>query len=283
MLSALLLAATATAQLTTSVRFPAGPPDAAAMDYLFAGSVVAVDGDKTTMAMAMTFDGDDEGIEWSGGMTETVTFDGSTWMETQYTTSMEAKDDYSYSFGCNMPANTRESLTCTYSENGPFIVSTYCESLSSYYGDSTQTYLYTYSSDEFSPGTVETVIETYDFGSSEIPDYCTNGGSIFPESMAIQTIELSGTNARYIDVVVTAGQEKLGASAGATPTSSGARSTATDGTVFTTFISSTGQNGSPTGPTDVPAAPENTNAAAPMVTLAPALAGLGVAMAAFVL
>jgi hypothetical protein len=280
MLAALLFAATATAQYTTYIRIPSGPPDGSA-DYDYEASVVAVEGGKTTLVMAVNYN-DEDGIVYSG-MSETITFDGSTWMETSFTTSMAEDNDYAYSFGCSMPVNTRSDVACTYSQNGPYIVSQYCEEYSSYAVGTTETYLYTYTSDLSGPESVETIIETYDGILSDIPDYCTEGASTLPESVAVQTVEMSGTDARYVSVVVTAGQDKLGATAGATPSNTGARPTGTTATGLETVFTQSGQSGSPTGPTDAPAAPENTNAALPMVTIAPALAGLGVAMAALVL
>jgi hypothetical protein len=280
MLTAILFAATVAAEITTSIRLPSGPTGGD--KYQYSASVVAVDGDKTTMAIAMAFDGE---IEYSSAMTETITIGGSTWLESSYITSMKDDADYSYSVGCSLPANTRESLTCTYSENGAYLVSAYCETESIWGAPSTETYEYTYTTDEFGPASVETIVETYGGDVSNMPDICTSGASTFPESIAVQTVTLKGTYARYMDVVVTAGEEKLGASAGATPTSSGARSTGSaTGTSSVSFTTSTASgSGSSTAPTDAPAAPESTNAAAPMITMAPALAGLGVAMAAFVL
>lgn len=277
MLTAILFAAAAAAEITTSIRLPNGPPGYD--DYKYAGSVVAVDGDKTTMAVAITVD-NDEGIQYSA-ITETITMGGSTWIESSFTTAMKEDADYSYSFGCSMPANTRQSLTCTYSQNGAYLVSDYCSTESSWAEPKTATYEYTYTADEFGPESVQTVIETYGGDTSNMADFCTAGASTFPESIALQTVTLKGTYARFTDLIITAGEDKLGASAGATPTTSGARATGTESVSFTTSTAS--GTGSSTAPTDAPANPENTGAAAPMVTMAPALAGLGIAMAALVL
>jgi hypothetical protein len=267
-LSFLLLAATATAQLTTSLRLPVGMEEG----FECTGSVVAVDEGRTTLAVTMTYSYDDMGEPMSESYTETLTWEGSTRVGSVFTTAMEDDLPISYSMGCELPANTRSDVTCTHSQNGPGVVSMIC---GDYVGQEavTETTLYTYTSDELGPASVETVIYTYGMDEDDAPDFCTGSATTLPESYAMETMTMPGTAAPYIDIVITAGQEKLGATAGASITGTGPRPTGT-------AQDNAEQKGTPTG--NVPAAPEDTGNAAPMITMAPALA-IGAAMAAFVL
>jgi len=255
-LSTLLFASVATAQITTSVWGPWGGSDEQE-DYSFQGSVVAAEGDAVTMAIAMSGDEYD-------GYTETITFHGSTAFEQIITTTDEFGDyegDMTISYGCTKEGNKG---ACVYSTNGPVLWSSICAE-------------YTESTD------VVTSTDSFDQG---VPDFCLTG-SLLPESYAVASMSLRASQIQTYPVTVTAGEAKLGATAGATPTNSGASPTNSGGVspTKTGTTSPTGGNSS-SGPSTTPSASappaeQSTAAAAPMMTLAPALAGLGALIAAF--
>ncbi|KAF2749410.1 hypothetical protein M011DRAFT_456886 [Sporormia fimetaria CBS 119925] len=251
MLSALLFAASATAQLTTTMQMPWSGFDTDEMHYI--GSVVGVEGGKTTMAMSMkalpaASEEDKEYMDYYG-LTELYTFQGSTWLESAATTEIENSDDevmdMTMSMGCVVPTGTRSAMaTCTYSVNGAYVWATQC---GSYAAEETST-----------------------------PSYCTeSSGSRIPDEEAVS--ETAFEFAPF-EVIITAGADMLTANAGATPTNSGATPTNAGprptGDVEAAKVA-------PTGPSDAPGAPDDTSAASAL-KVAPVFV-LGAAVAAFLL
>jgi hypothetical protein len=266
-ISTLLFAASATAQYTTSFWMPSRFND----EIGFEGSVVDVKDDKTTIAIVYDQDSNTDGFSLQGLEPETITLQGTTWFETVTTTSESFEEgDATYSIGCSIPSRTRAKPVCTYSVQGVLAYNQYCSDYSTYTDAYTTSYEYTY--DGFDTTSVETIIETIDYR-TYIPDFCLSG-SLLPESIALNTGTMSRTDIETYQLVITAGQEKLGATAGSTPTGTSAKETSTG-----TQSVATRSDGST--PTAAASAPENTGAA-PMITAAPILAGLG-AMAALVL
>lgn len=277
-IATLLFAATASASVTTSIRMP-GPNYGEAADYSYLGSVVGVNGDKTTLALEYDF-GTTSDYFGHNYEAETYTLIGGTRIEGRTSTAdIGDGGDFTASVGCDVPSTGK--ATCTYSENGAYLASMYCSNVKEYATPVTTTYAYTYTSDEYGPATTETYVETYggldDFPSYLEPyiEFCSTGGSALPEEIAIATETFKPKYVQNYQVIITAGEEKLKATAGSTPSNSEAKPTGT-----ATGTAATGTATSATGSTDAPQA-EFTGAAAPMRALAPALAGLGAAMAAF--
>lgn len=264
MLSTVLFAASAAAQLTTSMWMPSSYDPS---EVGFYGSVVDVKDGKTTVALQFDDDTDMDSIYVYDNTPETITIQGSTWFESVATTTERFEEgDMTYSIGCSVPARSRAKPTCTYSMGGELAYKSYCSDYSSYTDAYTSTYEYTYTADEWYPETVETYIRTVDYR-TYIPEECSSGSTL-PEDIAVQTVTMSRGYIETYQVVITAGEEKLSATAGSAPQGTGAQAT----------------NGTITGGTPTANAPQNTGAAAPMVTQAPLLAGLGVAaMAVFAL
>ena len=263
-LSTILFASAAAAQVTTKIWLPGSPGED---DYQFQASIIGADGDDVTMAIEMS--GDDY-----YGSTETVTYHGTTSFENIITTSDSYgsyKGDLTVSYGCSKRGDTPR---CTYSYNGPVAWSSYCEDYTSYTAVITETSTYTYDSP---PSTVEQV-ETYDYR-SQIPSFCLSG-SVLPDEYAIETLSLEDSEVATYAVTITAGEEKIGATAGASPTNSGASPTKSNSSVKPTSSPSGSNSTSPTGTPTPPAEQSSTGAAAPMKTLAPAIAGLGALVAA---
>lgn len=256
-LSTVLFASAAVAQVTTSVWLPAYGAD----EYEFKASVVAAEGDTVTMAVEMSAD------DYYGGA-ETITFHGTTAFENVITTTDVYGDyegDITISYGCSQRNN---NPVCVYSSNGPAVWSSYCEDYSSYATPVVETETYTFDSP---PSTIEQV-STYDYR-DQVPEFCLTG-SLLPESYAIDTVSVRNSDMQTFAVTITAGAAKLSATAGATPSNSAASPTRTSNSESTP--TPTGSSNS-TGPTNTPPPPseQSTAAAAPMQTLAPALAGLG--------
>lgn len=272
-LSILSFAAAAAAAITTTVMMPSNL-DSEEVGYY--GSVVGAENGKTTLALVYDNDTDTDNLYRIRSWPNTFTFQGSTSFEAVYTTSESFEQgDMTISVGCSVPAKTRAKPTCTYSTNGALAYKSMCSPYSTYTDVYTTTYEYTYSSDRYGPESTETYVETVDYR-SYIPSFCTEGTTI-PESYAVDTMTLSRSRINEFQVVITAGEEKLSATAGSSasgsgpaPTGTGAQGTAGNGT-------------SPTGPSAAASAPINTGAAMPMITAAPMLAGLGAAVAALVL
>jgi hypothetical protein len=271
-LSTILFASAAAAQVTTSFWLPS--MDVAPEDVNFQASVVGADGKDVTLAISI------DGEDFGGAETmETVTFHGSTAFETVSTITDYDSDyagDMTVSYGCTKSGN---SPVCSYSSNGPAVWSSYCADYSEYMTVLTTTSTYTFDS----PSSVVEQVETQDYRDM-VPDFCLTG-SLLPESYAINTLSVGRTDIETYAVTITAGEELLSATAGATPTTSGASATTKSTGSATPTASSSSPSGSSTGNSTVPApsptAPvEQTAAAAPMVTLAPALAGLGALVAA---
>lgn len=251
LLSTTLLASIAAAQLTTSIWLPG----AANANQSFIGSVVAQTGDRTTLSVA--FDGSAILTEYYGTGPGFVTVEGTTYMAYQQTATDAGSDNSAtVDLTCSR-ANEKAVPTCAYTMRD------FME-CSSQIGTSTTTYVVTdtpqRSDGDFSP-LVRTVTET-------LENLCT--GVVESGNFAQTTSTLSGDQQYFLNnyrLVITAGTEKLNASAAATPAGSGAQST-----VASMSLSAAGSSG----------ATQATGAAAPVRTIAPVLAGLGAAAAFFV-
>jgi hypothetical protein len=106
---------------------------------------------------------------------------------------------------------------------------------------------------------------------TSLPEYCTASSAID----LVETQTLAGESQYYINnfpLVITAGTEKLGASAAATPNAGGASVTTGSTSVTSASLSILS-----------PSAQQAIGGAPPMKTMAPALAGLGAAVGAFFL
>jgi hypothetical protein len=274
-ISTLLFAASAAAQVTTSIWMPNGVSDNVQVGYV--GSLVNIQNDKTTLALQYDKDTDTSALYIWENIVQTITIQGSTWYESVYTeTDVDMSAEATYSLGCEVPAKTRAKATCTYSMGGPLALSSLCGEYSTYTDVYTSTYEFTYSADEYGPASTRTYTELID-SSTDIPSYCVSASTL-PKNIAVNTEALPRSYIQTYQLVITAGQEKLSATAGATPTGTSAMVTSVSGAQVT------GKPGNGTVPASVTAAPvEHTGAATPMMTMAPALAGLGVALAALVL
>lgn len=243
-LYATLVAASAlAANITTTVWLPGG----ADANQTFLGSVVEQSGDQTIMSMAFAETPISPG--YYARAPGTVTLEGETYVAYSVTGTDSGDTDASpvtVGFECRRESAGENTVpTCTASTTGlEGAISRFCSGLSEQL--------------------------------ESVPGYCTNSSSI--QTAETQTFNADTDSIYYLTypLIITAGSEKLGASAVATPSSSSA--------------SVTGGSGSGT-----PAAPsrsvsgasgvveQTTGGAAPMKTMVPALAGVGAAAAAFFL
>lgn len=264
LLSTALFAMTASAALTTTIRGPFFGGD----DETYTASLIGVEKpDRTTIALEMTYQPGFDTSVAPETETQTLTWFGSTRIEAISSTSdIEGMGPLSVKIQCDMP--TKGDGACTYSYGGDYFKNNYC---ASYTGIVTETYTEEYD------GTTSIYEETYDYRSmftsagievDAILDMCTGNGKI-PKELAVFTETLSKSDMSTATVVITAGDEKLRATAGATPNGNGPEPTGTQ--VEVESPSKTGAAG----------APESTGAA--VLNAVPALAGLGAAVAAFML
>jgi hypothetical protein len=274
LLSTMLFAATASAQVTTSFWMPyigLGTDNIG-----FVGSVINANQTHTTVVVDY-----DEGTNKSalgiGDGPQTMTI-GPTIFGTKYDFNLAGLDDDSedgYSIDCDWPTpeEADSNRTCTVSYPQEIASLFYCEG--TVYDSTTAdiwTRTHTYPARGSEPAGTETIRQTFSYGygsevldnTAKLPECSASGGF---EGGYFETVGVTATEVSTFYLVLTAGTEKLEATAAATPTMSSAMST---GTAEDATIAS----GSA-------ALPEVTEAGAPMVTGAPLLVGLGAAVAAF--
>ncbi|KAI4646031.1 hypothetical protein J4E93_005610 [Alternaria ventricosa] len=231
LLSTMLFAATASAQVTTSFWMPSN--GLGTENIGFVGSVINANETHTTLAVEYDegTDLDALSIGVNGPMTMTIgpKVYGTT-VDVGVASSGDDDEDDTYALDCTWPTP-----------------------------------------EEAESNRTETVRQTFSWGygsavsSVSQPAYCSESGT--PDEPYVSEVEIAATQFGTYYLVITAGTEKLEATAAATPTMSSAMSTgaSTDAT-----------DASGTAPV-----PEVTEASAPMVRGAPLLAGLGAAAAAF--
>ncbi|ORY16448.1 hypothetical protein BCR34DRAFT_597729 [Clohesyomyces aquaticus] len=252
LLSTLLFVASASASITTSLVLPGGGPD---QGVTYEGSVVGVNNAKTTMVINYANGTDPSLISQDGNPTETITLSGTSFAVAVTTTEDGKKGDMTVSLGCEFPTATTALPVCTYSYGGELWWSSFCSD----YSD-----LATASDDAQ-------------------PSYCLTGSTI-PDSVAVTTITAEDRKSLgTVALVITAGEEKLGSAAttGAAATTSGPKPTGLN-TVTGTGAAKTGASNAPSGTAaSAGTSAGSTGAAVPLATMAPALMGLGAAVAAF--
>lgn len=172
---------------------------------------------------------------------------------------------YAYSYKCDIPVPA-PSAACTVSQ-GPYLVLPACQTgrriYSLFQSEKLITQLWSFS-DTDSAG-VETIVHTVPaYSSRPKPEWCGTETDLrnisVPSSALVKTLEQPKSNFHAYQFVITAGEEKL--------------SSATTGAVASTgSLAPTGTKETGTG--------AGSPGAAPVKTMAPALAGLGAAVAMF--
>ncbi|KZM20438.1 uncharacterized protein EKO05_0006866 [Ascochyta rabiei] len=253
-----LLVSVVAAQLTTSIWLPG----AANANQSFVGSVVTQLGDRTTLSVG--FDGDAILTEYYGTGPGYVTVGGTTYMAYQATATDPGSDfSVTVDLACSRE-NGKAAPTCTMTTRNSVLDSSLDSFSCTTLGDSsTSTYVVTDTlRSSISDGlpVTRTIAETVTNG-------CTKyvGPSVLPQT----TTTMSGDEQYFINnykLIITAGTEKLSASAAVTPIESGAHSTIS-------LVNSTARSSGTA---------QATGAAAPKPYMAPVLAGLGTAVILFV-
>lgn len=274
--SGLLLAATAAAETTTAIWMPS-PWHANETHIGFYASVVGVDGGKTTLALQ--FDNQTDlataGYEFDDEP-NTMTFFGSTRFESVMTStaildgSVLEGSELTAMYGCELASGTHKrrstlGAVCRHSLNGPAMHSSFCDN----YSDSTTVSTRTREHEYDDSTVVETTTIDY---RTHVPDYCKSGASALPDSLVVDTYSIEKSELATFQVIITAGEEKLSATAGATVSNTPAMVTGT-GAIHIP----------PTGTGAEPAQVTGAGAAGAMLPLHPAIAGLGAAAMAFLL
>lgn len=249
---ALLASVVAAQNITTSIWLPG----AANADQSFVGSVVTQEGDRTTISVA--FDGEGIQTEYYGVGPGYVTVEGKTYVGYRLTAS-DAGSDFTITvdIACSRKDEDAAS-TCTMTTRDTVleasILNSYCISQR---GSTMNVYTRTdspASGNSDAPTRTWTITET-------VANDCTGyiDPSIFPQTTTTMGGDDQSLSNNY-KLVITGGTEKLEASAAATPTGSSAQST----------IALVGSDTGGSGVT------RTTGAAAPVLTIAPIMAGLGV-------
>jgi hypothetical protein len=245
LLPTILLAAAASAELTTTIWIPAYASEEPSSTTL-KGSIVSVDGDRVTMKL-------EDDTETSLLGPNTFTFIGSTAFEAVQTTSMWQSNDYTLSHGCSLASDGEP--VCKYSMNGPAAWTLLC-SPDVELGNQRKRSAKTKINDSF----------------DQVPEFCSEKASTIPEMYAVVVESSRGIGTQTQEIIITAGEEKLSATAGATPKNSAASPTPT------------GEAASlPKSSTSGPSVAQQTDNAAPMATLAPSFMGLAAFVAAMAL
>jgi hypothetical protein len=244
--SALFVATASAADITTSIWLPG----AANANQTFLGSVIEQSGDQTVLSLA--FANAPSTPDYFRSAPQQVTIGGTTFVA--YNAS--ATDE-----GASSAAVVTIELECRRSTGGISAVPTCTLSTLG------------------AGGMVSDLCAGLTVAS--LPAYCTASSAMNVE----QTQTFSGESQYYINnypLFITAGTEKLGASAAAAPSSdsvsvTGAGSGAAPGTVGISAVPSSTVSGS------FGSTPQATGAAVPLKTVTPALVGLGAAVGAFFL
>lgn len=271
-LCSLFFAAVASAQVTTSLWMPS--PYQGDTHIGFQASVVGVGEGKTTLALS--FDNETD-LATAGYIVEdepnTMTFYGNSRFESLTTTTDADGAALTMGYGCQ-ETSARGGISvgavCRFASEGPAVYSSYCASYSDYTGVSIKTKEITHGDDYTATETT-----TIDYR-TRVPSFCKSGSEL-PESLMANTYTIEQKEIATYQVVITAGAEKLSATAGATPSSSGPAPTGTGA-----FTLHQGQNVVPSQTGSVQPAQE-TGAAGALLPPHPALAGLGAAAMAFLL
>ena len=275
-LSIILFAAFATAQLTTSFWQPNIYLGTTKVGYY--GSVIGVDKDRTTIAIK--YDNNTNPEHFATDNVETITFASTLWEaytanirelgHDNWRTTISDRGDYAYNLACQKATSARATPVCTFSRGPSLAHDAACPATSrSIYYPITTTIIYTYSDDvSGTAGIVTTTIETTLLGPPKSMDrpWCSGSSGSIPGSFVESEKTLEVYNAATYQLVITAGEEKLSATTGAS--------------AATISPQATGSQAIGSQASSSPTSTAGTGAAVPMKTVAPALAGLGAAAAA---
>ncbi|KAK7184627.1 hypothetical protein DPSP01_000354 [Paraphaeosphaeria sporulosa] len=255
-----LLAATASANITTSYFLP--NVSYGTNRLRFVASVINASSDLVTLSVDLDNDPDysEFGIKQGNWTMGSTMFEYST-SALMYGPSI-SDGGYAYSLRCDIPAS---SAVCTVTR-GPDLVRPSCRlanrtNIGIPSEERKYTQLYSFS-DTDSVG-VETIVRTFPgFSSRPNPEWCGTETDIrnisVPSSALVETYPQARSDFNAYQFIITAGEEKL-------------PKATTGGAASTGSLAPTGTGGGGTG----------SEGAAPMKTLAPALAGLGAAVAWF--
>lgn len=285
----LLLAASATAQVTTSILMY--KPQYGTDKIGFVGSVIGVSNSQTTLAISYDNGTDTDALGLDQEI-QTVTV-GATFFEAATsvrldeneitTTSYPVTDAVSYTYRCEFPtAPANAQPACTMSYGGALAQLLECD-YRTYEGASQsytsyETNLYTYSGRGTYSAGVDTIIETYIDGpnTASAPTWCSDE-NYFPSSGYVSTTAVKKEDFASYQVVITAGGEKLSAT-----TKASASLTSASATGSGAMGSSTTESSGAGSKASASVATASKAAAAPIMTVGPMVVGLGAAVAAFV-
>lgn len=260
----LLAASTATAQLTTSFWMPSGKQAFGTDRLRWRASVVGAEGDRVTLAYRLDDDPDYSALGFTPNDDThiTMTFASTLWEVSSSDMGVSTiTGDKGLWLRCEK--QSAGPATCTQSLNA-WLLDLDCRPntrSAEVWSD-----LWTFS-DKGTVG-VETIVRSFGGQSRAVSEWCTNTAVEPPSVGSFDTFTRDADIFATYEFIITAGEEKLSATAGSGPTALDAKPTGTE--------SGTG-SASGTGPAEA----TGTGAAAPMKTMAPLVAGLGAAVAVF--
>ncbi|KAF2824259.1 hypothetical protein CC86DRAFT_371634 [Ophiobolus disseminans] len=263
----LLLGASTAQQITTSFAFLR--TNFGTDKIGFYGSVISVDNAGHT-ALALEIDNGTDSDRFGVSPSRSTFTIGPNMFEATDrvgpgSSSNSTSNDTNLVYRCDIPASPPDAApSCTVSYGPRLARQVQCQSLVSS-RTSIVTQLHTYSGRLSYSAGVETLVRTIIFGPNTrgFPSWCGDR-SFVPSSGWTYPLTIKRADIGTYQLVITAGQEKLTATAGASASVSGATPTG----------SGAGAGAQSTGA-------GSTGAAMPMKTVAPMMAGFGVAVAAF--
>jgi hypothetical protein len=226
-LASLILAATGSAQITTSFVRQLVPLDTDKIGYV--GSVVAVNNSQTSVVLFFDNGTDASALSMvDGTYPQTMIIGPNLWgqqddinfaIQESSTTALDANRFKLYCEGANAAA---VNWTCTASY-GPAIVGIFqCNTGGGHSEASTEFFYNTHSYParlNYSAGS-ETILHSFVYAPdrTSIPDWCSGSPQDYPGEGSSTTFEAARTEFATYQVVLTAGLEKLDATQAATPT-----------------------------------------------------------------
>jgi hypothetical protein len=269
---ALLLATTASAQITTSFVKQLLPLDTNKIGYV--GSVLAVNNSQTIVVLQYDNDTDTSALSIGGVDPQTMTIGPNLWGQKDDRTYADTgefstvSDANAYKLYCEGGDDAAANWTCTGSYGPSIAANIQCNTGGGRSEASTEFYYNTHTYParlNYSAGT-ETIIHTlvYEPDNTTTPAWCSNAPQDYPTEGLSEVYEAAVTSFGTFQVVLTAGLEKLDATQAATPTMESAMPTGSGNATATA------------------GAPEFTGAAASLAGQQ-MLVGMGAAVAAFFL
>ena len=272
----LLFAALASAEYTTSVWLS---KIANSDKYGYVASVIDADAQHVTMSMSYDVNTDND-VLGLGDVDGNFTFGPSSFVFNQEFTRFlpTPTDDSSIRVACTQPAQPNHSVECEQAHGDAYARFIWCNSQVTETRftpqNVTTTYPHTYGTGLWGPSGVETITLTLDWPATRpttTPEWCTSDD--VPATVLSMPYTQEANMFAYFQVIITAGEEKLSAYS----SSSLALSTASRSTGQVPSATRSAESSGSAAASGTTSIPESTGAAERINSVAPILAGMGIA------